>query len=82
MATCPVCFGDGQFDERCFRAVCEEHLPPHVLAMIPNLDQDYLPCDECEGTGVVSAERLAELEAWARAAVDQVLQAMRNRGQL
>lgn len=75
---CPCCFGDGGYDERDCNALLREHLTEAQLALVPNLDKDWLDCDECEGTGVVTVERAAEIAAWAKASVDQFLAKMKE----
>lgn len=79
MAECPVCFGDGQFDERDCNAYLREHLTEAQLALVPNIDQDFIECDECEGTGVVTDERRREIQAWAAASVAQFVAAQRDK---
>lgn len=73
MPECPVCFGEKVFDLRDSNAYLKEHLPDHVCDFIGLIDEDFLECDECEGTGVVSRGRLIELRAGSKAAVDQIL---------
>jgi hypothetical protein len=82
MPECPVCLGDGGQDLRNDRALLEEFLPPIALAEIPNLHLDWIECDECEGTGIVSLERELEIAAWARASVDQFVARMKDEGRL
>lgn len=73
MASCPCCLGEGSIDMRDMNATLAEHLTDEELRYVSGIDEDWLHCDECEGTGVVSEGRARELYAAARAAVDQVL---------
>lgn len=69
---CPVCFGEGGWDERDCNALLKEHLPDHVLAEVPNIDVDWMECPECEGTCRVTERRAKDIHAMAVAAVDQI----------
>lgn len=78
MAVCPVCHGEGGFDERNLNAYLEEHLTEEQLALARQgrAFEPWLACEECEATGVVSDERAADLMAVARAGVQQFLAAL------
>lgn len=79
MPACPTCLGDGSIDFRDENAEMLEHFTHEYLrAAGYNIDLAVLECDECEGTGVVSPEREADLYASARASVDQVLARLRD----
>lgn len=80
MPSCPDCFGNGGHDMADMDAYLAEHLPPSILARMIEAAAEsgrewggWLRCEECEGTGVVSEERLKDLVASARAQVDQAL---------
>lgn len=73
MPECPACLGDGGHDLRDTNAYLRERLTDDELAFVPNLDIDFIDCDECDSTGVVSEERARDLQAASRAVVDQVI---------
>lgn len=77
MPACPTCFGEGGHDFRDLNTYLGEHLTDAQLAAMPDVP-DYVECEECEGTGVVSEERAADLAAAARAFMDQVIAKHRN----
>ena len=69
---CPVCFGEGKIDCRDANAVLREQSTDEEVVRF-NLTEDFLHCEECEGTGVVTEERYRDLMAAASAYVQQVL---------
>lgn len=81
---CLACLGEGAHDLRDLDAIMGEHLPPEVLAEVKEQFGDswgkVIPCHECEGTGVISKERHAELYAAAVAEVDQVIARFKEEG--
>lgn len=79
MSECPVCFGEGGFDERDCNALLREHLSDAQLALVPHIDDDFVDCGECEGTGVVTDERARDIRAAAVATVDQFIAAQRDK---
>lgn len=79
MPACPKCHGEKGHDYRDLDAFLEEHLTDEQLALVPNRDVKWAPCDECEGTGVVSEGRRRDLLAAARAHVDQIIAAHAER---
>lgn len=76
MAECPVCFGHGEFDDRDMEAMIEEMYSDSELRELGFVKQ-VAPeeCSECEGTGIVTEERLLDLQASGRAFMDQVIAA-------
>lgn len=77
MAECPVCFGEGEHDHTLSDAWFGEHCSDEQLAYMESRGFVHpvgvVPCGECEGTGVVSGERAAEMRAVATAYVDQII---------
>lgn len=75
MPRCPCCFGERLLDFRDLDAALAELLDDDALEVAragPNW-MAVIGCPECEATGVVSPERLAELNAAARASVEQAI---------
>jgi DnaJ-class molecular chaperone len=79
MPACPYCQGEGGYDHRDTDAYLAEHLTDAQLANVEGYGQPWTDCDECEATGVVSPERQLEIEAAARASVDQAIAEYNNR---
>lgn len=74
MPECPACFGDGRHDMRDSDAIASEHLPERVLRYLRTRPgwMGFVECAECEGTGVVSPERHAEMRSEAAAYVARI----------
>jgi len=75
--SCPACYGDGGHDFKDDNALMREHFTDEQIAHwvdrgMLNMEP-WVECSECEGTGVVSEERLLDIQAYARAAVDQTI---------
>lgn len=73
MSACPVCFGEGLHDFTDSDAFFFEHLTDEEIARNHVVKLGIVSCEECEGTGHVSAERAREITAAAVAAIDQVV---------
>ncbi len=72
MPECLACLGVGHLDFRWDNAHLSEHLPEEEMRAVRQTSawkQPVQECDECEGTGVISEERHAELTNIAEAAV-------------
>jgi DnaJ-class molecular chaperone len=74
---CLACHGEGWHDFRDSDAAMAEQLTDAEIALVkarsvPGTWMGVVECDECEGTGVISEERHADMMAAARAFVDQV----------
>lgn len=87
MAECPVCFGDGHLDFTEDDAAMVKRFGTAVLLELVRAGRLAWPlglvdCSECEGTGVVSADRARDLHAVAVAAVDQALAEYERRKRL
>lgn len=82
MPSCPGCLGDGQLDHRDDDAFIAETWTDTEIAIARAAGMVYpvgiVECAECEGTGVVSDERLRELNAYATALLDQALAKFRD----
>lgn len=78
MPECPACFGELRHDHRDEDAWWGEHYTDVELAELREAGMIHpvgiVDCDECEATGVVSEERLAELSERARVAVAAALE--------
>lgn len=76
-AECPVCFGEGHHDMTDSDAWFGEQFTDAQLDAMRERGLVHpvgiVECDECEGTGVVTEERAAEIRAWARASVEQTI---------
>jgi len=76
VAECPACLGDGEHDFTDDDAQMGEHMSPEALALLNSrglYPLGVVQCEECEGTGIVSDDRAADLHAAAVAAVDQIV---------
>lgn len=67
MPECPVCFGEGSHDMRLDDALLSEHCSDEELAAMRQRGMVHpcgiVDCTECEGTGIVSAERALDIRA-------------------
>lgn len=72
MAECPGCFGEGCHDMRDMDAFLLEHFTAEEIGLTDD-DKRVVDCVECDGTGVVSDERRAEILAESRAIVERVI---------
>lgn len=77
MPSCPACLGDGQHDHRDDDAFIGETWTDEEIARAKEAGMIYpvgiVACYECEGTGVVSEERLRDLHAYSVSVIDQAL---------
>lgn len=74
MAECPVCNGHGNFGDLDIQAMMSEHYSDSELREMGfEMVTEDTECEECEGTGVVTEERWLDLQASARAFMDQVI---------
>lgn len=77
MPECLACLGDGHHDFREMDAFIGEHTTDAMLISLREAGMTHplgiVPCEECEGTGVISHTRYKELWAAAMASVDQVI---------
>ena len=80
MPDCPNCLGEGGHDLRDMNALIQEHVPPGVDTYWTCTKEDWVECDECEGTGVVSEARLVELKGFYAHAFDQMKAKMQHEG--
>lgn len=86
MPECPICFGDRVLDCRDDDALLAERFTDAELSMMEQQRPGFrrtvgiVDCEECEATGVVSEERLAEIMAFSRAMIDQALARARELG--
>ena len=82
MAECLQCLGDGIIDFRDDNAYMSEHLTEEEMVAFRQTDAWCNPvqqCEECEGTGVVSDARFAELVDVSARAVARFMRDMKRR---
>jgi DnaJ-class molecular chaperone len=84
MPDCPVCDGEGQVDMRDSDAYISEHWTDREIAVAKARGMIHplgiIECEECEGRGVLSVEKLRDLEAYATASIDQALAKLKELG--
>lgn len=86
MPECPICFGDRVLDCRDDDALLAERFTDAELSAMEEQRPGFvrtvgiIECEECDATGVVSEERLAEIMAATRAMIDQALARARDLG--
>lgn len=82
LVDCPSCLGERGFDQRYLNAMLKEQLCDDALSHINGLDEDWMPCTDCDSTGTVT-ERVAR-EMCARTVwwVDQTLAKLRDEGRI
>lgn len=83
MPTCIVCRGDRVIDFTMDNVFLSEHLDEDEMRVLRASDQwknPRRPCDECEGTGVMSQARIDEITSMADDAIAKFMVAALRRG--
>lgn len=82
LVDCPSCLGERGFDQRYFNAMAKEHLCDDALAHVRGLDEDWMWCTDCDGTGSVTGRVAREMRARTVWWVDQTLAKLRDEGRI
>jgi DnaJ-class molecular chaperone len=84
MVECPMCEGEGLIDMRDSDAYLSEHWSDEEIANAKACGMVHpvgiILCMECEGSGVVTEDRLKDINATAHAQVQQALAKLREQG--
>lgn len=84
MRECVYCLGEGVHDMRDVDALIAEHADDESLAIAKATSVGWMsviPCDQCDGTGLMGDDEHADHMAFARASLDQAIAKLKARGE-